>query len=406
MTSPAELFADLKGPTGRATLGLGITQVIGWGTTFLMPSVLGRHIQQDLEIPSEVVFGGITVMFGVGALIAPQIGRAMDRLGARDIMMAGSVVYALALAGVALSRGTLSYLLCWAALGVASTLALNTPSSIALAQVAGPRARQAISLLAIIGGLASTIFWPLSGALDALVGWRGTLLAYAGLHFFVCLPIHFLVLPKRPPAHLAAVSGNPAAGGMTREHLRHAYLLLSLTLSSGAFVFTGAIVHLIEILRGLGHAPATALLIGSMVGPAQVSVRFIELLFGHRYSIMHSAVFGSAILPLGLALALIGGGYFTVALICIVCYGISNGLKAVQRATLPLALFGRAEFGAYLGRLALPQGSGHGRGPVALRRDRRAMDVPSLWQRVPHKHAAAGAAQPQRPLKHPHPFGL
>jgi len=37
-----------------------------------------------------------------------------------------------------------------------------------------------------------------------------------------------------------------------------------------------------------------------------------------------------------------------------VTYGVSNGLKAVQRATLPLALFGRAQFGAYMGRLALP----------------------------------------------------
>jgi hypothetical protein len=63
---------------------------------------------------------------------------------------------------------------------------------------------------------------------------------------------------------------------------------------------------------------------------------------------------------------LIGGGYFTVALICIVCYGISNGLKAVQRATLPLALFGRAEFGAYLGRLALPQGIVSAAAPVVM----------------------------------------
>jgi predicted MFS family arabinose efflux permease len=366
MISPAALFADLRGPMGRATLGLGLTQVIGWGTTFLMPSVLGRHIQQDLAIPSEIVFGGITVMFGVGALISPQIGRAMDRLGARDIMMAGSVLYALALVGVALSQGMVSYLLCWAALGVASTLALNTPASIALAQVAGPRARQAISLVAIIGGLASTTFWPLSGTLETFMSWRGVLLAYAGVHFFVCLPIHFLVLPRRPPHHLAVASGDPVTNRIPREHMRRAYLLLSLTLSSGAFVFTGVIVHLIEILRGLGHAPATALLIGSLVGPAQVSVRFIELLFGHRYSIMHSATFGSAILPLGLGLALIAGGNFTIALFLIFCFGISNGLKAVQRATLPLALFGRAEFGAYLGRLALPQGIVSAAAPVVM----------------------------------------
>ena len=37
-------------------------------------------------------------------------------------------------------------------------------------------------------------------------------------------------------------------------------------------------------------------------------------------------------------------------------YGVANGLKAVLRATLPLALFGRAQFGTVMGRLALPQG--------------------------------------------------
>jgi hypothetical protein len=115
-------------------------------------------------------------------------------------------------------------------------------------------------------------------------------------------------------------------------------------------------VHMIEILRGLGHAPASAVFLASMIGPTQITIRLFELLFGHRYSIMNSAVVGSAMLPFGLGLALIDGGSFAVALICIVSYGFANGLKAVQRATLPLALFGRAQFGAYMGRLALPQG--------------------------------------------------
>ena len=35
-------------PAVRATTGLCVTQIIGWGTTFLMPSVLGRHMERDL----------------------------------------------------------------------------------------------------------------------------------------------------------------------------------------------------------------------------------------------------------------------------------------------------------------------------------------------------------------------
>lgn len=343
-------------PAARATIGLGFTQIVGWGTTFLMPSVLGRHIEDSLGIASEIVFSGITVMFAVGAIFAPRVGRLIDRTGARTIMAAGSVLYALSLAALALSQDTVTYLLCWAGLGVASTLALSTPASVAIAQVSGPGARRAIALLAIIGGFASTVFWPLSGALDVAVGWRGTLLVYAAIHLFACAPVHFLVLPRRPPAHHGGAAATAAPSGVPAEVRSRAFLLLTVTLASGAFVFTGTMVHLIEILRGLGHPAASAVLLASMIGPSQVTVRVFELLFGHRYSIMRSAVFGSTMLPLGLALAMVLGGNFIVALLCIFAYGIANGLKAVQRATLPLALFGRGQFGTYMGRLALPQG--------------------------------------------------
>jgi predicted MFS family arabinose efflux permease len=353
-------------PAVRATIGLGFTQIVGWGTTFLMPSVLGRHMEEALGIASEVVFGGITVMFAVGAIFAPRVGRLIDRTGARTLMVAGSLLYALSLAALSLSQDMTTYLLCWAGLGVASTLALSTPASVALAQVAGPAARKAIALLTIIGGFASTVFWPLSGVLDVAVGWRGTLLTYAAIHLIACAPVHFLVLPRRPPAHHATAAIAATPGGVSPDVSSRAFLLLSLSLASGAFVFTGAMVHMIEILRGLGHAPASAVLLASMIGPAQVAIRVFELLFGHRYSIMRSAVLGSAMLPLGLALALIAGGDFVVALLCLFAYGFANGLKAVQRATLPLALFGRAQFGTYMGRLALPQGIVAAIAPPAL----------------------------------------
>ncbi len=87
-----------------------------------------------------------------------------------------------------------------------------------------------------------------------------------------------------------------------------------------------------------------------------MAVRLVELTFGHRYSIMSSALFAAAVLPLGLGLAWLAGGNLVIALLCLMAYGVANGLKAVLRATLPLALFGRAQFGTIMGRLALPQG--------------------------------------------------
>jgi MFS family permease len=363
------LFTAARGPTARATLGIGVTQIIGWGSTFLMPSVLGRPIRDELDLPAELIYGGITVMFGLGALLSPRVGRAMDKGPPRLILTAGSLVYAAALAAMALSQGVVTYLLCWAALGVASALALQPSGNIALAQVAGARARQAIALLAILGGFASTIFWPMSGALEPLIGWRGTLLFYAALHLVVCTPIHWLVLPRRAPAHdiAAAPAADPTTRGGLPDALRPtAFLLLTVSFSLGAFVYTGMIVHAIEMLRGLGHAPATALFVASLIGPAQVAVRFFELFFGHRYTVMGAAVTAALVLPAGLALAMIGGDLLPVALLCIAAYAVANGMKAVLRATLPLALFGRAQFGTYMGRLALPQGIVSAVAPMVL----------------------------------------
>jgi hypothetical protein len=41
----------------------------------------------------------------VSAVCSPRVGKVVDRLGARSLMAAGSVVYALALVGARLSQG-------------------------------------------------------------------------------------------------------------------------------------------------------------------------------------------------------------------------------------------------------------------------------------------------------------
>src|SRR5437588_12435687 len=117
---PHEPRGVIATPTARVTLGLGFTQIVGWGTTYLMPSVLGRELQDALGLSPELVFGGITVMFGVGAFLSPRIGRIVDPTGARRLMTAGSLIYALSLAGLAFAPGPVSYFACWALLGVAS----------------------------------------------------------------------------------------------------------------------------------------------------------------------------------------------------------------------------------------------------------------------------------------------
>ena len=87
-----------------------------------------------------------------------------------------------------------------------------------LTQIVGQGARRAISYLTLFGGLASTVFWPVSHYLALGIGWADTLLVYAALHIVVCLPIHWAVLGaakgERESNHEAAAA--PASPGRSR----------------------------------------------------------------------------------------------------------------------------------------------------------------------------------------------
>jgi predicted MFS family arabinose efflux permease len=333
-----------------------MSQIVGWGSTFFVPSVMGRHIAQDLVMPAEVLFAGPTIMFTVGALLAPQVGRIVDRNGARTLMIIGSMLGALSLVLLSRAQGPYTYIAVWVLIGIAGVMMMGTISAVALAQIAGERARRALAFLTTVGGLSSTIFWPLGAALDAEVGWRTTLLIFASLHLLICLPIHYFVLPPFAPprAPAATRSGDLASRPAAPVRRPMIFILLAVMLSTGGVVYTGMTLYLIEILRGLGHSSATAVILASLMGPIQISVRLVEIALAQRLSTMNSAIIGSIALPVALLFGLGAGSTVAAGFALVALYAISNGLKAVVRNTLPLALFERSEYGRYMGWLAVP----------------------------------------------------
>ena len=60
---------------------LSIGQIIGWGTTFDLPAVLGDEMGREFGVTRETVFLGVTLMVTVGALLSPTCGKLMDRHG-------------------------------------------------------------------------------------------------------------------------------------------------------------------------------------------------------------------------------------------------------------------------------------------------------------------------------------
>lgn len=352
-------------PLLKAVSALTVTQIVGWGTTFHIPAVLSGRIAAGTGLSQASVFAGLTIMLIVSAALSPSVGRVLSRDGAGPWMAAGSGLVGTGLVVMSLSNGLGSFVLAWIVLGAAMPLALNQGASTAIVQVAPDRARRAIAMLLILTGLSSTIAWPVLLYLDGHLGWRTTLLAGAGLNLLVCAPLHYFGLPHGRTKSGARRSG-PAGPEPVHPAPPGTFPLAALGFSLAGVLTWGLPLHMIEILKDLGHTENTAVSIGALLGPGQVLARLFEMAGGRKIGIMAIGVGSAALMPLALLALLLWGTTPAGAVAFTVGYGLSAGLISIVRAVAPLRLFGAAAYATMLGRLGLPQNIAFASAPLGF----------------------------------------
>ena len=335
-------------PTVRAVAALSVTQLIGWGATFWLPAVTGPAMARDLGMALPMVMAGPTVMLVVMGIVSWPLSRAFERFGARPIMVAGSPLGALGLAIMSVANGPASYVLAWIILGLAGASILTTPAQIAVTEVAGENARQALGVLILAGGLTSTIVWPLTAVLQAQWGWRATTLLYAGLVLFVCLPLHWATLARKPRENTAAATPADAA-----PIDRPRFTLLAMSFAANGFFTWGFALTIIILFEASGLDHASALAAAAFIGIAQWTGRLIDFLGGWRWSSFATSLTASALFPLSF-IVLLSTRSFAGALLFAALYGIASGVTSVARATLPLQIFPAGAYARAAAQLAVP----------------------------------------------------
>ncbi len=94
-------------------------------------------------------------------------------------------------------------------------------------------------------------------------------------------------------------------------------------------------------------------MLGSLIGPSQFLVRFLEMIAGQRLSAISVGLIAAGLLPLGLLILMLGGTSLAVGILFAVIYGMGQGLESIAKGIVPLALFGTSGYGAILGRIAM-----------------------------------------------------
>ncbi|MCF4125540.1 MFS transporter [Methylobacterium sp. SyP6R] len=337
----------IPSPTARAVAALCLTQVIGWGTTFWLPAVTGPAMAGELGMTLPLAMAGPTVMLVVMAMASWPLSGLFERHGARPVMIAGSSLGAAGLLVMGLADGPALYLASWVIVGLAGAGMLTTPAQVAVTEIAGDRARGALGVLVLAGGLTSTIFWPLSGLLQAQWGWRATTLAYGVLMLLVCVPLHAWVLARRPGRRSRAENAAPTPIDRAR------FTLLALSLAANGFFTWGFALTFIILFEAAGLDHAEALTAASFIGIAQWAGRMVDVLGGRRWSGFVLGLAAYALFPLSFVVLLMTSS-FSGALLFATLYGVASGVGAVTRATLPLQLFPAGTYARAATRLAVP----------------------------------------------------
>ena len=286
------LMADLAstGNSWRRSRGatvtlLGVTQILAWGSSYYLPAVLAGSISHDTGWSLTWVVGGLSLGLVAAGLISPFVGARIGRGFGREVLAASAVLLAGGLLCIGLAASLPIYLAGWLMIGLGMGAGLYDAAFATLGTLYGMEARRTITALTLFGGFASTVCWPLSAYLLEHLGWRGVCFVYASIQLGFSLPAYILLLPSaaRIPVDDRQAHERKGDAPLVNSRQLRSFLILGITISLAALISTSLSVHLLTLLQTGGLSLTTAVALGAMVGPAQVSARVVEMLFGRRY---------------------------------------------------------------------------------------------------------------------------
>jgi MFS family permease len=353
--------------TPRAVIALGIGQCVNWGILYYAFAVLVQPLAQELGVATWVVTGAYSLALLVSAAAAPAVGRWGDRDRGPLMMHAGGIGAATLLAAWTQMPNVVSLYVVWAGLGLCMAATLYEPAFVVVGRAYEDPARRlrALAAVTLLGGLASTVFLPLTAFLVATAGWRGAVLVLAAV-LVVSTSITRAFAFRRLPAAASpmgagdstARSGDDVVAPARFVFIAGMFALASL--ASAAFT-----TNLVPALGERGISPARAAMLGGLIGVMQLPGRALVMTGGLAGSPSRLLAFSLMLQAAGLGGVALAPSMLAAAGATMV-FALGAGLTTLLRPHLIQAMV-RSGAGGYLnGRIARHQQLARAVGPLAI----------------------------------------
>ncbi|MEK9908016.1 MAG: MFS transporter [Aquiluna sp.] len=337
-------------PGTRLTIRLGLTQILGWGSSFYLPAILAVPISQALGISTELFFWAFTLSLLVSGLLGPRIGKAIDRLGGRKVLPYGSVAFAFGLTLLATATEPVQLFLAWIFMGVGGSMGNYDAAFATAVNFFGDKSNRVIAGITVFAGFSSSISWPLTTLLLQSFGWQQAVWFWVAAHLVIGLPLH-LTIPRVERREIPDMTG--PIRKMVRNRFRFDPLLVvfAIMFALEGFIVSSVNTTLPFMLGELGASIEMALVASVVLGPSQVLARVLLLALGNWATPIRVAAISILAHPLGVIAIWLFGTNGLMAFV--ILHGISVGLNPFIRGSLPLLFFGSDRFGQRQGYIMM-----------------------------------------------------
>ncbi|MFD7629774.1 MFS transporter [Streptomyces sp. NPDC059851] len=329
------------------------TQITSWGVLYYAFPVLNPAITDATGWPASFTTAAFSAALIVSAVVGIYVGRVLDRRGPRTVMTAGSVLGPLSLLVVAAAPNLAVFTAGWLLAGAAMAATFYPPAFAALTRWWAPDHIRALTIVTLAGGLASTVFAPLTAVLAAHYSWRTTYAVLAAILAALTIPTHALALRAPWPPASDASTHRPAAGPDPAVRSR-AFWMLAATFTLSAFAMYAVVIALVPLFLERGYTTTQAAWALGLGGAGQTLGRTLyAALARHSGTVTRTA----ALVGVGglttAALALVPGPYPLLVVLSVLA-GIVRGNLTLLQATAVTDRWGTAHYGRLSGLLGAP----------------------------------------------------
>lgn len=331
-------------------------QVTVWAALFYSFPASVLFWEAEFGWSATAIMGALTLAVTLYALLAPLFGRLVDRGLAPQTMPVAMLVGAALLVGVTLTSDLRLFYLLWALIGICMGLTLYEACFAAVTRARGPQARTAITAITLVAGFASTLAYPLIGAIGAEWGWRAGLWVMAAMVACISAPLARFATVRLEAEAGAQPVPLPEADIVAKVRItrRPGYWPLAMGFALASLSSGIVLGHLLPMMAAQGVTGGLAIAAAATVGPAQVAGRIAMMAVGARVAALRIAQGAMALLALG---AIFMGGAAVLPVLVLgfaVAQGGAYGVVGILRAVMTRDVLGQRNYGAIAGAVSLP----------------------------------------------------